>query len=186
MTTNNNPPQPADVAAVPDRCPYCGAEAMPYDKDYFIVNHRVPCYWVGLKFQPQYIHVSNVATWTYRATQPATTPSSADVRTEIAQRLALARSEKENAERSGYDKDALRLDGAVGVLENLLEDIDIGLPAPPDITERARRAAEKVAAWAGGDGRPDGNAISEIAEIIVAEFGREGRRRKGGNDESKT
>jgi hypothetical protein len=39
------------------------------------------------------------------------------------------------------------------------------------VTERARRAAEKVAVWAGGKGRPDGKAIDEIADIIAAEFG---------------
>lgn len=42
------------------------------------------------------------------------------------------------------------------------------------VTERARRAAEKVAIWAGGKGRPDGKAIDEIADIIAAECGGSG------------
>ena len=48
-----------------------------------------------------------------------------NVRDEIVKRIAIAKTEKANAEKSGYDRDALRLDGALSTLENLLEDIDI-------------------------------------------------------------
>lgn len=55
---------------------------------------------------------------------PASAAPVVDARAEVVRRLAIAQFEKANAQKSGYDRDALRLDGAVGVLENLLEDID--------------------------------------------------------------
>lgn len=52
------------------------------------------------------------------------------IKSEIGGRIALARAEKERAEQGGYDRDALRLDGAIATLESLLEDIY------PDAIER--------------------------------------------------
>ncbi len=50
-------------------------------------------------------------------------------RDEIQRRLTLAQTLKADAERSGYTRDALRLDGVVGALENLLEDVTEGVAA---------------------------------------------------------
>jgi hypothetical protein len=46
-----------------------------------------------------------------------------NVKQDIQNRLAIAWAEKASAKGSGYDRDYLRLDGVVGVLESLLEDI---------------------------------------------------------------
>src|SRR6185503_2842392 len=44
---------------------------------------------------------------------------------DITERITIARTEKESAEKAGFDRDALRLDGVLGVLENILNDIEI-------------------------------------------------------------
>lgn len=84
----------------------------------------------------------------------ATTPSpdaAREITREIKRRLAIAKTEKANAEKGRYDRDALRLDGVVGVLQNLLEDLEDGTaitastPTPEDVGEAANAAADKIA-----------------------------------------
>lgn len=129
----NNPPQPVDVAGVPELkpCPFCGSTKVenwasrPRDRE-----HDVWCVFCHdcLCEGPETLNEAEAAAeWNQRATQPAITPNGS-MSTEQLQRADLL-------------AESRRIDVATAQELVYLRD---RAATPPDVTERARRAAKAL------------------------------------------
>jgi Lar family restriction alleviation protein len=163
---NNNPPQPAGVAGVPELkpCPFCGSENVTvsngYDEDGNWVALCGECKSSGTFCVEK---AKAIDAWNTRATQPATTPSSDDWHSVCTFRLVAG--DRVYSPRTGTWCELMD-DCRVIVKET-------STPTPPDVAERARRAAELIQRRYLPDHRSaDGFSATrrEIADIIAAEF----------------